>query len=81
MWVEDRKLCAADSLFDLGLVFDGLAEILIPRLGQSTSMIIDGEAQGDLARPFVAGRRQSAFDRTPRARSARAGKSNLPEGE
>ncbi len=44
-------------------------------------MIIDSKTQGDLARPFLAGGRQSAFDGTPCARSARAGKSNLPEGE
>jgi len=31
--VQDRKLCTADSLFDPGLVLDGLAEFLIPRLG------------------------------------------------
>ncbi len=44
-------------------------------------MIIDSETKGDLARPFVAGGRQSAFDWTPGARSARAGKSNLTQRE
>ena len=31
--VEDRKLCAADSFLDLGLVLDGLAERVKLRLG------------------------------------------------
>ena len=44
-------------------------------------MLIDTETKGDLARPFVAGGCQGAFDRTPRTRSARAGKGNLPEIE